>query len=237
VIEFVLWFFLWFHLHGLGITIGYHRLATHRSAVCNKFLFYTLIWFGYTSLQGGVISWAGVHRLHHIGVDTPKDPHSPSQRGFLYALQGWVWLGKNPNCDALVPWLMKDPVLRFFGHGKLPSKPLLNISTCMLWRVLLYFCFGLNCALASILAGALIYLAPHLINTLCHMPQFGYRNYPTKDLSTNIPWLNILNFGEAYHNNPHFAPSRPFQGEINRGEVDTSYLFMLLFRKLGLMKF
>ncbi|MCZ0899321.1 acyl-CoA desaturase, partial [Microcoleus sp. HI-ES] len=60
---------------GLGITLGYHRLVTHRSFQTPKWLEYFLVICGTLSCEGGPIDWVGMHRLHHIHSDTETDPH------------------------------------------------------------------------------------------------------------------------------------------------------------------
>lgn len=232
--EFMLWFLLFFAWHGLGVTIGYHRVLTHQSAKVKKPLLYLLVLGGYLSMQGAPIAWASTHRYHHQTTDTPKDPHTPT-RGFWYAFNGWIWFGNEPSRDYLVADLIKDPFLKFLGTGALPSRWILNISSCILLRVLIFILFGKEALIASILAGIIIFIAPQTINTLCHMPKLGSRNYETKDLSTNIPWLNIINFGEAWHNNHHARPKRLRLGE--KGELDIGYEFCKLFKKLKLMDF
>lgn len=237
---FWLWFGLFYLWHSLGITIGYHRLLAHRSARTSKPILYFFLAGAYLSLQGSPASWAATHRFHHQVTDTPEDPHTP-RRGIWYALNGWVWGGQNPDLDYLVPDILRDPVLAWFGSGPLPSRPVLNLSVVVGWRLLLWVLFGAEIALASLLAGFLAYWAPQLINTFCHWPAFfgstkvAYRNHDTDDQSLNVPILNWITMGEALHNNHHAFPSRLSQAEP--GEFDFSYQVCRLLRAVGLMRF
>lgn len=237
MITFIIAFILFSFWHALGVTLGYHRIMTHKAAECNKILFYFLIAGGYLCLMGAPLSWAQVHRYHHQVSDTPRDPHTP-KRGFWYAFNGWIWTnegGQAINRDYLVKDLLKDKLLKFFGRGQLPSKAFLNASCCIAWRLVLYYFFGLEVAIASLLAGVYVFILPQLINTFCHTPKLGYRNYETTDLSTNVPWLAFFTLGESFHNNHHYKPNRLAQGEP--WELDITYQAARLFRFLGLMKF
>lgn len=233
--EFLVWFLIFATWHGIGITLGYHRLLAHKAAKANKILVYLLAMGGYLALQGAPISWVATHRYHHQVTDTDKDPHTPL-KGFWYAFNGWIWSETEPSRDHLVLDLFNDyPLLVFFGTGGLPSRKWLNLSCFIGWRIFLLVILGPVVALASLLAGVFVYFLPQLINTLCHMPKLGKRNYETKDLSTNISWLSYFTFGEAWHNNHHAKPKRLKQGD--KGEFDITYEVAKILRMFKLMDF
>lgn len=234
---FVFWFVGFYLFHALGITLGYHRLLAHKALKAHPLVRYFFVAGGYLALQGAPVSWAATHRYHHQTTDTDRDPHSPS-KGFLHALQGWIWFQKNPDLDYLVPDLMRDPLLVSFGHGKMPAGAGVNLMFCILWRLMLWAFFGPEVAAASLAAGVLAFWAPQLVNTLCHMPvlndgQIGYRNHQTNDLSINLPILNWVTLGEALHNNHHAFPSRLSQAEP--GEFDFTYETCRVLEKVGLL--
>jgi fatty-acid desaturase len=81
-------FFLTYYLlAGLGLSLGYHRVLSHRSLKLPKWFERMLVTIGLPA--GTPVQWAGNHRYHHAHTDTPLDPHSPLQRGFWYAHVGW----------------------------------------------------------------------------------------------------------------------------------------------------
>src|SRR5262245_14393998 len=87
-------------LTAVGITVGFHRLLTHRSFQTSKPLEYTFAVLGSMAVQGPVISWVADHRKHHAHTDEEGDPHSPhvghgaGVRGVLtglwHAHTGWL---------------------------------------------------------------------------------------------------------------------------------------------------
>lgn len=218
MIEFAIYFLIFFLWHSLGISIGYHRVLSHKAVEIPRAWLYFLLAGGYLAMQGAPIPWASVHRYHHQVTDTEKDLHSP-RRGFWKAFGGWM-LDKNPDLDYLVPDLLEDPLLVWFGTGPLPAKPWLNLSLCFLWRVLIFIVLGPIAAGASFLCWILVFFLPHMINTFCHM--VGYRNFETTDNSRNIGGLfSILTVGESLHNNHHRYPRRK-TNKVNPGELDIS---------------
>lgn len=78
---------------GLGISMGYHRLLTHRSYKVPLLLEYFFAVCGTLTLEGGPISWVATHRIHHQKSDRDGDPHSPRDGGF-WAHVGWLLFGE-----------------------------------------------------------------------------------------------------------------------------------------------
>jgi stearoyl-CoA desaturase (delta-9 desaturase) len=83
----------------LGINIGYHRLLTHGGFRCPRWLEHALSVLGACCWQGGPISWAAIHRLHHQYSDEPCDPHSP-RRSFFWSHMGWFLFYDAAACDV-----------------------------------------------------------------------------------------------------------------------------------------
>ncbi len=109
-------FLLWF-CTGLGISLGYHRLHTHRSYAVPKWMEYLFAVCGTLTLEGGPIFWVATHRLHHQKSDQEGDPHSPRE-GFWWAHLGWMLLGETNEERAelmsrYAPDLERDPFYRF----------------------------------------------------------------------------------------------------------------------------
>ncbi len=230
---------------GFGITIGFHRLFTHRAFKTSAPM--RLLWavLGSMALEGPVIEWVAYHRRHHRFSDQEGDPHSPhvghgdgiggAIRGLFYAHVGWVLFSdESAEEERYAPDLIADPVVRFVDR------------TFILWvTVGLAVPFGLGVALTGTIFGGLmgllwggavrIFALHHItfcINSLCHF--FGTRNFATADESRNLAWLAPFTFGEAWHNNHHAFPTSARHG-LGRGEFDPSAMLIALMERLGLV--
>ena len=215
---------------GLGITVGFHRLLTHRSFKTTRALRALLAVLGSMAVEGPVIEWVATHRKHHRFSDQPGDPHSPhvdhapgwrgAIRGLAHAHVGWMFRGKDmANPARYAKDLLDDRDLRFISR------------TFPLWVLAgLLLPFGLGVALTGSVVGGLtallwggavrVFLLHHAtfsINSLCHY--FGRRPFPTSDQSRNLAWLAPLAFGEAWHNNHHAFPTSARHG-LGRWQVD-----------------
>ena len=217
-------------LTGLGITVGFHRLFTHRSFKTARPVRALLAVFGSMAVEGSVIEWVSTHRQHHNYSDQPGDPHSPHLdeapgwrgvlRGLGHAHVGWMLRGKDrANPARYAKDLLADRDLRWISR------------TFPLWVAIgLLVPFGLGVALTGTLVGGLtgllwggavrVFLLHHVtfsINSLCH--SFGRRPFTTGDESRNLAWLAPLAFGEAWHNNHHAFPTSARHG-LKRWQVD-----------------
>jgi len=217
-------------LTGLGITVGYHRLFTHRSFKTTRAVRALLAVFGSMAVEGPVIEWVATHRKHHQFSDHTGDPHSPhldhapgwrgDLRGLAHAHVGWMFRGKDiANPARYAKDLLADPDLRWISR------------TFPLWVMAgMAIPFGLGVALTGSVAGGLtgllwggavrVFLLHHAtfsINSLCH--SFGRRPFVTGDQSRNLAWLAPLAFGEAWHNNHHAFPTSARHG-LGRWQVD-----------------
>ncbi len=210
-------------LTGLGITVGYHRLFTHRSFKTTRTVRAVLAVLGSMAVEGPVIEWVATHRKHHRFSDHSGDPHSPhadvpagwrgALRGLGHAHVGWMLRGKE----------MANPAR--YAKDLLADRDLTLISRMFpLWVLVgLAVPFGLGVALTGSVVGGLtgllwggvvrIFLLHHVtfsINSLCHY--FGRRPFTTRDQSRNLAWLAPLAFGEAWHNNHHAFPTSARHG-------------------------
>lgn len=236
-LTFLGWFFGTFYFNGIGITLGYHRLLTHKSLKVPRWLMYIIVSGGYLCLMGAPITWVGVHRLHHQKSDVEgEDPHSPRD-GFLHALYKWMLtMGEKQSDEELqkqCPDLMADPVLRWFGadHSAYQAQLCLGINIAV--RILLLACFGWAAFAGSLLATIIVFWAPQLVNAVCHLPGHGYRNHETRDDSRNVWWVAMLSCGEGWHNNHHAMPKSAAHG-MRWFEVDVTWYTILVLEKLGL---
>ena len=65
----------------LGITIGFHRLFSHRSFETVPVVRLLLGIAGSMAAQGPLLFWVSEHRQHHQKSDSVGDPHSPYRIG------------------------------------------------------------------------------------------------------------------------------------------------------------
>jgi stearoyl-CoA desaturase (delta-9 desaturase) len=229
---------------GLGVTVGFHRLLTHRSFQTGPFLRGLLAALGSAAVEGPVIEWVANHRKHHAHSDREGDPHSPhvghgagwrgALRGLAHAHLLWLFRSDFANQERYARDLLNDPVIRFIDR------------TFVLWTIVgLAIPFGLGVALTGSVIGGLtallwggalrIFLLHHAtfaINSLCHF--FGRRRYVTDDESRNLAWLAPLSLGEAWHNNHHAFPTSAAHG-LRPWELDPSALVIRSLERLGLV--
>jgi sn-1 stearoyl-lipid 9-desaturase len=227
-------FYIW---HGVGVTIGYHRLLSHRSFTCGKLVEYFFVLAGYLAFEGSPIWWAAIHRAHHRYVDTPLDPHSP-RYGYTHSYFGWLFELDYPS--HIVPAtqckdLVQDPIYQFLEQGG----DLRRMNAVCFWinmgfRLVLLVAFGWKIALASILAGVLVLQIPLVLNLVCHIPKLGYRTFATKDDSVNVWWVGLLAFGEGWHNNHHAYPGSARNG-MKIHEIDFSFFTIRALKLCGLV--
>ena len=232
-------------LTGLGITVGFHRLLTHRSFKTSAPMRGLLAALGSAAVEGPVIEWVANHRKHHQFSDEPGDPHSPHVEhgsglrgalvGLYHAHVGWIFKG-----DALADRehyakdLLADPVVAFVDR------------MFLLWVLAgLAFPFLLGLALTGTLLGGLTALlwggavrmfclhhATFSINSLCHF--FGRRRFDTADQSRNVSWLALPTLGEAWHNNHHAFPTSARHG-LRWWQLDLSGWFIAALESTGLV--
>ena len=227
--------YLW---HMMGVTIGYHRLLSHRSFKCPKLVEYFWVLGGYLAFEGSPIWWATIHRAHHRYSDQPLDPHSPSN-GLKYAWHEWPNRETYPSHidpTAQSKDLVRDPVYAFLEQGGRWRRAFaINVAIGLISRLALWACFGWVVALASLTAGVVVQQIPLLLNVVCHIPKLGYKNFATSDDSVNVWWVALLTAGEGWHNNHHAFPGSARSG-MRRLEFDLSWLTLRLMKLMGLVR-
>jgi stearoyl-CoA desaturase (delta-9 desaturase) len=225
----------------VGVTVGYHRLLTHRAFRTYPWLERTFAVMGSLSVQGSVLDWVADHRKHHAHTDVEGDPHSPhvghgsGLRGLLYAHMGWL-LETQGQSDwkKYASELYEDPAMRRIGR-RFPLFVLLSLLIPTLAGFVLHG-FTLGGALQGYIWGGLvrIFLVHHItwsVNSVCHY--FGSRRFDIEDHSTNVGWLAVLSLGESWHHNHHAFPRSAYHG-LRWWEVDLSGLIIALMARLGL---
>ncbi len=229
---------------GTGITVGFHRLLTHRSFKCHRVVRAGFAALGSAAAEGPVIDWVATHRKHHQFSDVDGDPHSPhvghgtgwrgAVSGLVHAHLGWVFSDMEVADERrYAKDLLADPLIVFVDR------------TFVLWVVLgLAAAFGLGVALTGTIRGGLVALlwggaariffmhhATFSINSLCHF--FGRHDYDTGDESRNLAWLAIPTWGEAWHNNHHAFPTSYRHG-LKRWQIDPSAAIIRTMEMAGL---
>ncbi len=229
---------------GLGVTVGFHRLLTHRAFATYKPVQYTLAVLGSLAIQGPVISWVADHRKHHAHADEDGDPHSPhvghepGVRGMLaglwHAHVGWLFSEQGrAERRRYAPDLMEDPGMRRISRNFLP----LVVTSLALPALGGWALTGrLSGALTGLFWGGLVrvFFLHHItwsINSVCHF--FGRRRFETDDESTNVAWLALPSLGEAWHHNHHAFPRSAIHG-LRWYELDPTGLVIRALRRVGL---
>jgi stearoyl-CoA desaturase (delta-9 desaturase) len=227
-----------------AVTIGFHRLLTHRSFETYRPVKYAFAALGSMAVQGPVIGWVADHRKHHAHADEEGDPHSPhvghggglvgTLRGLWHAHVGWLF---NEHGTAAYRRyardLLEDPGMRWLNRLFLP---LVGLS------LLIPFVLGwgltgeLSGALTALFWGGLVrlFFVHHVtwsVNSICHF--FGRRRFETDDESRNVFWLALPSLGESWHHNHHAFPRSAVHG-LRWWELDVSGSIIRALRRLHL---
>ena len=209
----------------LGVTLGYHRLLSHRSFKVPQWLARFFATCGALSAEYGPITWSGIHRQHHKYSDTDPDPHDMN-KGFWWSHIGWMFVDvpAENNVRKYTADLRQDPYFRWLDKYFLLLQIPLGLTLYLLggWSLVLW---GIPLRLA------VVYHVTWLVNSATHT--WGERPYDTDDNSRNNKWVAALTFGEGWHNNHHAYPSSAKQG-LQRGQIDLTWYHIVLLKKLGL---
>jgi stearoyl-CoA desaturase (delta-9 desaturase) len=230
-------------LTGLGITIGYHRLFTHKSFETGRMMTAFFGILGSMAAEGALLRWVGTHRMHHQHSDNDADPHSPHHReregvrglfqGLWHAHLGWIFLEDPKNLSKYTPDLRKRRVVRAI-HTLFPLWVLLGL----LIPTGLGFVIGgtwMDALLGFIWGGLIrIFVVHHItwsINSVCHI--WGFQSFHSHDESKNNIIFGIVGFGEGWHNNHHAFPTSARHG-LKWWQIDASYMLIKAMEWLGL---
>jgi fatty-acid desaturase len=214
----------------LGISLAYHRILTHRSLRCPRWLEYAFATLGGLSLQGGPITWVATHRVHHAHTDREGDPHN-AYRGLRWTHMEWLYRHNEARPTEaeqhrLAPDLMKDGFYVFLER------------TNLLWQVVLAILLFAIGGLPWVVWGIFVrvvasYHVTWLVNSAAHYS--GYQTFRTGDKSTNNWWVALLTWGEGWHNNHHAFPFSARHG-LRWFEFDLTWLTIRLLQVFKLAR-
>jgi stearoyl-CoA desaturase (delta-9 desaturase) len=229
-------------ISGHGVTIGYHRLFTHKAFKANRWLRVALAFAGGMAIEGPVVRWVADHRRHHAFSDREGDPHSPWRfgnsvgaliKGLAYAHIGWLFDPEQTDPKRYAPDLIADRdivrVSRLFWLqvtlslvlpplvGGLWSMSLAGAATAFFW--------------GTLVRVSLLHHVTWSINSICHAA--GQRPFRSRDKSGNVWWLAIPSMGESWHNLHHADPTAARHGVL-RGQLDSTGRVFWAFEKLHL---
>jgi stearoyl-CoA desaturase (delta-9 desaturase) len=245
------WGFSWVHLGllmgmylltAIGITVGFHRLFTHKSFETTRPMKLIFAVLGSMAVEGPVLKWVAMHRRHHQHSDGPHDPHSPHHhgeglRGLIagawHAHVGWIFDRDPDNLARYVPDLQADPILRrvsrtwtlWSAFGLVLPAVLGGLITWSWTGVLLGFIWG------GLTRVFLVHHVTWSINSVCHL--WGTRPFRSNDESRNNAFFGVLGLGEGWHNNHHAFPTSARHG-LRWWEFDASYLIIRGLELVGL---
>jgi stearoyl-CoA desaturase (delta-9 desaturase) len=229
---------------GLGVTVGFHRLFTHRAFKTGKAVRATLAILGSAAIEGPVISWVADHRKHHAFSDQEGDPHSPhvdhgvglkgALKGLGHAHVGWLFIHTQRGLKSrYAPDLLADKVVK-----KINDTFLVWVVAGLIVPFILGWLIGgtVTEALTGLLWGGAVRMlvlhhSTYSINSLCHY--FGRKRFATGDESRNLAWLSVFTFGEAWHNNHHAFPTSARHG-LKAWQFDPSSWVIWGLEKCGL---
>jgi stearoyl-CoA desaturase (Delta-9 desaturase) len=248
-VAFNWWYLLLFGgmsmVSAVGITVGYHRLCTHKSFTTSAVLRYLLAAAGSMAVQGPVIRWCAEHRKHHQHSDSEHDPHSPHMsrhgswgegilatlRGAFHAHMGWLFVGRSRGLGKYSIDLRADRALvladRQFVYwvivGLVFPALLGGLISMSWWGVLL----------GGLVRVLMVHHITWSVNSVCHL--WGTRPFDNRDESRNNAVVALLAMGEGWHNNHHAFPTSARHG-LRWWEFDFSYYVIRVLAMVGLAR-
>lgn len=194
-------FGLLYMITGLGITVGYHRLISHRSFACPDWVKAAFLIAGGWALQNSALKWGADHIRHHANCDQDADPYN-ARLGFWHSHCGWLFSDQRYVDEKYATRLRQDPVIMWQYR---------NYTAIVLSGLALPFIVGsLHGGLLEgfgsfMLAGVgrtfAVLNSTFCINSVCHL--WGNQPHSQSDSSRDSWVVSLLTFGEGYHNYHH----------------------------------
>ncbi|KAF9055874.1 hypothetical protein BJ165DRAFT_1554855 [Panaeolus papilionaceus] len=225
----VLWFFVW-QLSDFGITIGYHRLYSHKAFRASFGVRVVLAILGSAGFQGSIKVGSRTlrHRLHHVG----RDPHYAATRGMFYSHMGWIFFKPVYERMDLIERddLESDPVVRYQHKYYVPSALFFGIVFPTFLGSLWGDAMGAY-IWGGLVARLWIWHCTFLVNSLAHWD--GLQPYSDEDTSRGNLLVALLTGGEGNHNFHAFP--HDFRSGPSIADWDPSKWIILGLHKLGLV--
>ncbi|MFJ8487970.1 acyl-CoA desaturase [Streptomyces sp. NPDC094038] len=226
---------------GFGLTVGYHRLFTHRSFKARRGLRIALAVAGSLGVEGSPVQWVANHRRHHAFADREGDPHSPWRfgtdtrallKGLLHAHIGWMLKRELSNRARFAPDIDADRDLRIVGRLFGPLTVVSLLAPALVGGLVTGTWAGALTGFfwAGLMRMALLHHVTWSVNSVCHVA--GRRPFASRDKATNFWPLALLSFGESWHNSHHADPTGARHGVLP-GQIDPSARLIRIFEKLG----
>lgn len=226
----------------LGITVGYHRLFTHRSFKTPRAVEVIFSILGSMAAEGPVLQWVAQHRMHHQHSDGEHDPHSPhghgtgvldTIRGMWHAHMGWFIYKQPRNLDKYTKDLRQSRLIVWMSR-LFPVWVLAGLVLPAVFGGL--FTWSWSGVLWGFVWGGLVrvFLVHHVtwsINSVCHI--WGTKPFKSNDESRNNAIFGVLALGEGWHNNHHAFPTSARHG-LRWWQVDISYFVIWCMSKVRL---
>ncbi len=229
-------------LTSVGITVGYHRLFTHRAFETNRAVQFVFAVLGSMAVQGPLLEWVALHRRHHQHSDGVEDPHSPHNHGqgfwgtvlgMWHAHLGWMFASGPRDLQRYVKDLRQSKLLRAASV----LFPLWVAVGLLIPAALGWMLTGRSSgAWTGFIWGGLVRIlfVHHVtwsINSVCHV--WGSQPFKSHDESRNNALFGVLGMGEGWHNTHHAFPSSARHG-LRWWQVDVSYWVIRGLELIGL---
>ena len=236
------------HLFGQAITMGYHRLLTHRSFETRLWFEHLLVLLAMCSFEDTPARWVATHRVHHAHSDEQEDPHSPLVSAF-WGHMGWLLVFNRAlhtagRYEKYARDVLRDPFYMWLERRSWRIAVIYVIHAILfftvafaigapIWGVTEGLWFGASIVVWGVIVRTL--LVWHItwsVNSLSHL--FGYRNHETDEESRNNWFVALVSAGEGWHNNHHHDP-KCCTVSHRWWELDVTHLEVRLLRRLGIV--
>lgn len=216
---------------GLGITVGYHRLGSHRSFECPAWVKACLLVAGGWALENSALKWCSDHIRHHARCDQEEDPYNAA-KGFWYSHCGWIFFKDHHRTDKYEAKLRKDPVIMWQHRYYVPIV-LTGLALPFIVGLLHQgWIGGLGCfLLAGVCRTFFVLNSTFCINSICHL--WGAQPHGSEDSSRDSWWVSLVTFGEGYHNY-HHTYLRDYRNGAKWYNFDPSKWLIFVLSKIGL---
>jgi stearoyl-CoA desaturase (delta-9 desaturase) len=230
--EIILITLLMTHLTIVSVTLYLHRSQAHKGVEFHPVVSHAMrFWLWLTT---GMVTkqWVAIHRKHHRFTDKEGDPHSPVMFGirniFLKGVYYYYLAAKDARMTVEYGKGTPDDWIErqlYTPHCRLGILLMLAIDLLLFgpWGLLVW----------GVQMLWIPFWAAGVINGLGHW--VGYRNFVTKDHSTNIVRFGIIVGGEELHNNHHADPGNAKLSKTAK-EFDIGWMYIKVLEFLGLAK-